>query len=100
MGFPGGPVVKNLPCNEMVWKMPHAVVQLNCVPPLLTRCSRAHEPQLLKPCSASLGSARKTLATAMRSPLDEKPTHAPREQPSLPTTRESPCAATKTTAKK
>jgi len=36
----------------------------------------------------------------MRSPLDEKPTQVPREQPPLPTTRESPCGATKTIAKK
>ena len=45
-GFPGGSVIKNLPANaeDHPWsgKIPHAAEQLS-------PCSRAGEPQLLKP---------------------------------------------------
>ena len=65
-GFPGGPVVKNLPCNArytgLIPGPGRAHVQQSGEAPgpqLLISCSRAHEPYLPKATRE---------ATAMRSP--------------------------------
>ena len=58
LGFPGGPVVKNPPCNVgdvglipgQGTKIPHAVGQLSlCATTAEPACSRAHAPQQEKP---------------------------------------------------
>ena len=97
-GFPGGPVVKNLPCNARdTDSIPGPggshVPQGNwaCGPQLMSPGSRAHKPKLLKPlCPWSLCSTTRD-ATAMTSPQQ----HNWREYPKLTTTRESLSAATK-----
>ena len=89
VGFPGGPVIKNLPANAGDTGSipspgrPH-MLQRNWahVAQLLNSCSRAWDPQLLKPeclCSAT------SKATAVRSPPA-----ATRGLPPLATTREKP----------
>ena len=54
---------------------------------LLSLCSRAREPQLLKPAHLE------HVLRSKRSHRNEKPTRCSEEQPPLAATRESPCAA-------
>ena len=95
--FPGGAVVKNLPANagdtgsipglgisHMPWSNEARA------PQLLSLCSRAHEPQLLKLARLE------PMLYNKRSHHNKKHRHRNEEQPQLTAARESPCAATKT----
>ena len=76
-GFPCGPVVKYPPCNVRdtglipgPWRSHMSWRSSACCPQLLSLCSRAQEPQLLKPTCLELCSATREL-TAMRSRCTE-----------------------------
>ena len=96
-GFPGGAEVKNPPAKAGDTgsspgpgrsHMPRSNKAL--APQLLSMCSRAHEPQLLKPAHLEPVFLNK------RSHGNEKPAHCNEEEPPLAATRESLRAATKT----
>ena len=95
--FPGGAVVKNLPANAGDTSSSPGPGRSHVprsnearAPQLLSLRSRAREPQLLKPVCLE------SVLRNKRSPCNEKPAHRKEELPPLATTRESPCAATKT----
>ena len=99
MGFPGGAVVKNRPAKAGDTGLSPGPGRSHMprsnqarAPQLLSLHSRAREPQLLSP-SAATTEARVPRAHALQ---QEKPADRNEEQPLLPATRESPCAATKT----
>ena len=94
LDFPGGPAVKNLPANAGDMGLIPDPGRFHmpswneaCGPKLLSPCSRAHEPCLLRPRAWSpCPTARE--ATAVRSL-----SAAAREQPPVAATRESPSTA-------
>ena len=96
-GFPGGAVVKNPPAgagvvgsstgpgrSHMPWS------KWARAPQLLIRHSGAHVSQLLKPVRLD------PVLLSKRSHRNEKPVHHNEEEPPIPRTKESPCAAMKT----
>ena len=95
--FPGGAVAKNPPANAGDTgsspgpgrsRMPQS--NKARAPQLLSLCSRAREPQLLKPAFLE------PVLRNKRSHRNERPAHCNEEQPPLAATRGSPHAATKT----
>ena len=81
--FPGGTVVKNLPANagdtgsspgQGRSHMPQS--NWACAPQLLSLCSRAREPQLLRPPATTTEAAHlEPMLRSKRSHCNEKPAH-------------------------
>ena len=92
LGFSGGSVVKNRPArtgDPWVGKIPCAMEQLS-------PCTRASEPVLQSPRTATVEPVHpEPVLPSKRSHLKEKPAHCNQESPPLAAPRESPRAEMK-----
>ena len=92
-GFPGGPVVRNLPASAGNIDSIAGLERSH-----MLRSNEAHAPQLLNPCATALEAyTRQSLCSTTREGTAIRSPHTTaREQPLLTATRESPCTAMKT----